>query len=101
MSAFSSKSDENCGKYSSGQTHTQTDAQTDAQTRLILRGKIFSPEMTEYKKSATNAKQYFFSKFYIDEIAMRKKRANLPMHTLLKMLKNPSFFPEHSSDVNV
>jgi len=45
LSAFSSKSDKNCGKYSSG----HTDAQTDAQTGLILRVKIFSPEITEYK----------------------------------------------------
>ena len=30
-------------------THTQTHRRTDAQTRLILRVKIFSPEMTEYK----------------------------------------------------
>ena len=32
------------------QTHRQTDRQTDVQTGLILRVKIFSPEMTEYKK---------------------------------------------------
>ena len=50
MCAFSSKSDENCGKYSSGQTHRHTDTQTDAQTGLIPRVKIFSPEKTEYKK---------------------------------------------------
>ena len=31
-------------------TDAHTDRQTDAQTRLILRVKIFSPEMTEYKK---------------------------------------------------
>ena len=31
-------------------THRQTDRRTDAQTLLILRVKIFSPEMTEYKK---------------------------------------------------
>ena len=42
-----------------------------------------------------------FSKFYIDKIAMRKKRAKLAMHTLYKKLKNPSFFPEHSSDVDM
>ena len=34
------------------------------------------------KKSAINAKQHFFFEFYIDKIAMRKKLANLPAHTL-------------------
>ena len=33
------------------QKDRQTDRQTDAQTGLILRVKIFSPEMTEYKKT--------------------------------------------------
>ena len=35
--------------YAERQTDRQTGRQTDAQTGLILRVKIFSPEMNEYK----------------------------------------------------
>ena len=65
MSEFSSKSDENCGKYSSGQTHRQTDRRTDAQTGLIPRVKIFSPEMTEYKKDTNKLVRDQFVKVWL------------------------------------
>ena len=61
-------------------TDRQTDRQTDAQTGLILRVKIFSSEMTEYKKQdhtmllplkvrlsdtlSPISSFYFFKKFY-------------------------------------
>ena len=48
-------------------------------------------DFTELEKVRYKCKTKCFSKFYIDEIAMRKKRANLPMHTLQEV-EEPKHF---------
>ena len=73
--------DTHTDRHTDTHTHTQTDRHPPFSGPERPQY-IQSMKMTECKKVRYKYKTIFFSKFYIDEIAMRKKRANLPMHTL-------------------